>query len=68
MQLLLKAGAGPVIPKTNSTIMGKHRDDKYKISGFVVALEGGLLYDVSGLLFVEANVKGAYADYPFPDC
>ena len=61
--LLFKAGAGPVIPKTNSTIMGKHRDDRYKISGYVLALESGLRYNFSKLFFSEASVKGAYANY-----
>jgi hypothetical protein len=43
--------------------MGKHRDDKYKLAGYVVALEGGLRYNYSKHLFAEANAKGAYADY-----
>lgn len=43
--------------------MGKHRDDRYKISGYVVALETGLRYSFSQLLFAEADVKGAYANY-----
>ncbi|MCW3081803.1 hypothetical protein [Segetibacter sp.] len=63
LSLVLKAGAGPVIPKTNSTIMGKHKDDSYKISGYVAALEGGLLYNFARSLLVEASAKGAYADY-----
>jgi hypothetical protein len=63
LNLVLKAGAGPVIPKTNSTIMGKHRDDKYHISGYVIALEGGLRYSFSRFLFCQASAKGAYADY-----
>jgi hypothetical protein len=63
LNLVFKAGAGPVIPKTNTTIMGKHRDDRYKLAGYVVALEGGLRYNFSKLFFAEANAKGAYADY-----
>jgi hypothetical protein len=63
LSLLVKAGGGPVIPKTNSTIMGKKKDDYYKISGYVIALEAGLRYNFSKLLFAEANAKGAYADY-----
>jgi hypothetical protein len=61
--LLLKAGAGPVIPKTNSTIMGKHRDDRYHIAGYVIAIESGLRYNFSKSFFTEVNAKGAYADY-----
>jgi hypothetical protein len=59
----LKAGAGPVIPKTNSIVMGRHRDDKYQISGYVIAIEGGLRYSFSIFLFCQASAKGAYADY-----
>jgi hypothetical protein len=63
LNLIFKAGGGPVIPKTNSTIMGKHRDDKYTLAGFVIALESGLRYSFSKLLFTEVNVKVAYANY-----
>jgi hypothetical protein len=63
LNLVLKAGAGPVVPKTNATIMGKHRDDRYKLAGYVIALEGGLRYDCSSHFFIEGNAKGAYADY-----
>jgi hypothetical protein len=63
LNLVLKAGAGPVIPKTNSTVMGKHRDDVYKISGYVIALEGGLRYNFTRHLFAEGDMKAAYADY-----
>ena len=68
LNLVLKAGAGPVIPKTNSTIaagneIGKHRDDTYKISGFVVALEGGVRYTFAKHFYIMPSIKGAYADY-----
>jgi len=58
----LKAGVGPVIPKTNSTIMGKHWDDRYKISGYVLDLETGIRYNYK-FLFVEPSFKTAYANY-----
>jgi hypothetical protein len=63
LNLLFKAGAGPVIPKTNTTIMGKHRDDRYNIAGYIIALEGGLRYNFLKHLFAEANTKSAYANY-----
>ena len=34
-----------------------------KVSGYVIALEGGLRYSLSRHLFAEANVKAAYANY-----
>jgi len=58
----VKAGMGPVFPKTNSTIMGKHWDDHYHVAGFVTALETGLRYNFK-FLFIEPSFKGAYADY-----
>jgi hypothetical protein len=63
LNLLLKAGAGPVIPKTNSTIMGRHYDDMYKISGYVVALEGGVRFQFFKYFYVAPTLKGAYANY-----
>jgi hypothetical protein len=63
LDLVWKAGAGPVIPKTNSTVMGRHYDDRYKLSGFVVALEGGLRYHFLHNFYVAPSLKGAYANY-----
>lgn len=42
--------------------MGEHRDDRYKIAGYVVALESGLRYSFTKL-FAEGGVKGAFANY-----
>jgi len=63
LNLVLKAGAGPVVPKTNSTIMGIHWDDRYHVAGYVIAIEGGLRYNIGRYLFAEGNAKGAYANY-----
>jgi hypothetical protein len=59
----LKAGAGPVIPKTNSTILSQHWDDHYKVAGFVLAVETGLRYSFLKNFYVEPSFKGAYANY-----
>lgn len=63
LELIAKAGAGVVNPKTNSTIMGVHRDDKYHISGFVTGIESGLRYHFLKYLFVTGTFKGTYANY-----
>jgi len=62
LDLELKAGIGPVVPKTNSNILDKHWDDHYKVAGYVVALETGLRYNYKAL-FVEPSFKAAYANY-----
>lgn len=63
LDLLLKAGGGIVIPKTNSTIMGKHYDDQYRVSGYVVALEAGVRFNFLRNLYLAPTFKGAYANY-----
>jgi hypothetical protein len=63
LELVLKAGAGPVIPKTNSTIMGGKFDDEYAISGYVIGIEPGLRYNLFKYAFVTGSFKGAYANY-----
>lgn len=63
LQLLLKGGAGVVVPKTNSTIMGKHYDEKYALSGYVTGAEAGMRYYFMKHLFTTLSFKGAYANY-----
>jgi hypothetical protein len=63
LDLIVKAGLGLVNPKTNTTIMGNHRDDKYHISGFVTGVETGLRFNFLKYIFVTGSFKGAYADY-----
>jgi hypothetical protein len=62
-ELMFKAGAGLVIPKTNSTIFGNHRDDRYHISGYVLGMESGLRLRILNYLFVSCSLKGAFANY-----
>ena len=63
LDLVLKAGGGIVVPKTNSIIMGKHNDDRYAISGFVLGVEPGIRYNFLKNFFAFAGFKGAYANY-----
>lgn len=63
LDILAKAGAGVVNPKTNSTIMGIRRDDRYHISGYVTGLEGGLRFRFFKHVFVTGTFKGTYANY-----
>lgn len=63
LNLMYKAGGGVVLPKTNSTIMNKHKDDTYNVAGYVIALEGGLRYNFLKNVFIESSLKGAFANY-----
>ena len=58
-----KFALGGLVPKTDSHIMGKHNDGPFKLSGWVTGLFGGVKVDLFRYFFVEAAVKGCYADY-----
>lgn len=57
------AGVGVVNPKTNTTILGNHRDDQYHISGYIGAVEGGLKLTAFNHVYFQGTFKGAYANY-----
>ena len=62
-ELMLKAGMGLVNPKTNSTILGMHRDDKYHVSGYVFGIESGFRLRLGKYFFGTGTCKGAWANY-----
>lgn len=62
-EFMIKGGIGLVNPKTNSTILGKRRDDRYHISGYIVAIESGLRLHIGKHLFATGSFKGAFANY-----
>jgi hypothetical protein len=63
LNVIVKAGFGLVNPKTNTTILGEHRDDKYHISGYVTGVEAGLRYNFLEHFFIQGSAKGAFANY-----
>jgi hypothetical protein len=62
-ELMIKGGAGLVVPKTNSSILGNHRDDRYHVSGYIIGLESGFRFRILQYLFVSVSFKGAFANY-----
>jgi hypothetical protein len=60
---LIKGGLGFVNPKTNSTIMGTRRDDKYHLSGYVIGAESGLRFNVFKYFIATTSFKGVFANY-----
>lgn len=63
LSVLVKAGAGGLVPKTDSYIMGNHNDGPFRLSGFVVGSSVAIRYDIFRYVYVEGSVKGAFADY-----
>jgi hypothetical protein len=63
LNALFKAGVGGLVPKTDSYIMGGHNDGPFRLSGFVVGVSSNIRYNIFQYFFLEAGVKGAFADY-----
>lgn len=63
LDLIAKGGFGLVNPKTNSTVLGNKRDDRYHISGYVIGVEAGLKYSFLKHFYISGSLKGAYANY-----
>jgi hypothetical protein len=60
---LIKGGIGLVNPKTNTTINGVHRDDRYHISGYVIGVETGIRLHIGKYFFANASFKSSFANY-----
>lgn len=63
LNFLVKAGAGGLIPKTDSYVLGNHNDGPFRLSGFVVGTSVALRYDLFRYFYLEGSIKGAFADY-----
>jgi len=63
LSAVIMPGLGFVLPRTDSRIMGRHRDDRYHLAGYVVGLDAGLRFDFLKHFYLETSARGAYADY-----
>ncbi|MGY5351386.1 hypothetical protein ACXGQW_02235 [Wenyingzhuangia sp. IMCC45533] len=53
-------GAGPMLPKTNSTLLGKQRHDNFNIAGYGVHAQMGLNFVIYKYFFIQTDVRGGY--------
>jgi hypothetical protein len=60
---IIKGGAGGLVPKTDSYILGNHNDGPFRLSGIVFGASVNLRYTIYKYFFLETSVKGAFADY-----
>jgi len=60
---ILKFGAGVVLPRSATTVMGNRRDDTYHVAGYVIGLDAGLRYDLLKHFYFETSGKAAFANY-----
>jgi hypothetical protein len=56
-------GAGALIPKTDSRVLGNHNDGPFRFSGYVVAASAGVRYELFKYFYLEPSVKGAFVNY-----
>ncbi|XZF16424.1 hypothetical protein ACTHGU_09805 [Chitinophagaceae bacterium MMS25-I14] len=61
--VLWKVGAGIVVPRSDVTLMGVRLDNKYHIAGYIASAELGTRFYPIRNLFIEANIKGGFANY-----
>lgn len=63
LSLVLKPGAGVVIPRTDVTLFGEHLNNDWHLAGWIVGVESGLRAEFFRNGFFEFVAKGSYADY-----
>ena len=63
LSLVVKPGAGIVLPRSDTRVMGLHRDDSYHLAGYIIGMDAGLRYDLLKHVYVEATFKAAFANF-----
>ncbi len=58
-----KAGIGPLVSYTMSTVLGQYYDTWFRIQGFVVGGSIAARLDICKYLFIQPNFHLAWADY-----
>ena len=55
-----RSGAGVLLPKTNTTLLGKERYDEFHLAGYGLSGKVGLNFTFFKHFFIQAEVKGGY--------
>lgn len=55
-------GAGILLPKTNSTLLGKERHDDFNVAGFGLSAKAGLNFTFFKHFFVQTELKGGFIE------
>ncbi len=55
--LMLKLGAGFMIPKTDVTLFGKRLDNKFHLAGYMASVEGGMKYYITRISSLKPLLK-----------
>lgn len=63
LSAVFTAGAGLLIPKTDSNVLNNHNDGPFRYAGFVIGTSAAMRYNIIRYLYIEGSVKGAFVDY-----
>lgn len=63
LDFTVKPGVGIGIPRSDTRILGKGRNDRYNLAGIVAGLESGVRYEFFRNFFIEGSLKGSYAHF-----
>ncbi|MEZ5015882.1 MAG: hypothetical protein R2800_02445 [Flavipsychrobacter sp.] len=61
--VIWKLGGGIVVPRSDVIVLGEQLDNKFHVAGYVLGAEGGLRFYPLKNLFLEATLKGGFANY-----
>ncbi|MEM7375521.1 MAG: hypothetical protein AAF587_43410 [Bacteroidota bacterium] len=64
MSLIKGGGIGVLVPKTNVTLLGYDRYNKFHVSGYGMSLTAGLRLTFHNKFFVQSEMKGGFIDLP----
>jgi len=64
IRLIEGLGIGAVIPKTNTTLLGKERYDEFHLSGYGTGAIFGVNITFFDAFFIQSELKGGYIDLP----
>lgn len=55
-------GAGVLLPKTNTRLLGKDRNDEFHVAGFGISAKAGLNITFFKHFFIQTELKGGYIE------
>lgn len=64
LNLLVGVNAGVLIPKTNSDLLNKGKNDEFHLAGYGVGATGGLNLTLFKVFFIQTELKSGYINLP----
>ncbi len=58
-------GAGVLIPKTDATLLGGERHDKFHLAGYGISIKAGLNITIFKGFFIQSELKGGFINMPY---